>query len=67
MKANLLKSEMAACEVSVDDLINAIGISKPTWYRRINDPQGFNAYEIKKICEKLHITDLKKQAEIFLS
>ena len=67
MNANLLRGAMAEADVTQSQLAKKIGIAVSTLSAKINGHTCFDTDEIVAICDALHITDLSRRAEIFLS
>ena len=57
MNINELRAEMARNNLTVPKLASGIGISKKTFYRKMNGLSAFNQNEIIKIKEALKLTD----------
>ena len=51
-----LEYEMKKRGVSVDDLCNAVGISRSAYYRKVNGKSGFTQGEIQKIVDYLGLS-----------
>ena len=67
MRANLLRSEIVAKDMTVTSLAEAIGMKPKTMYNKINGTSQFTVDEVIRICAALKIVDATKKVSIFLS
>ena len=67
MKANLLRSEIVANDMTVSSLAEAIGMKPKTMYNKMNGVSQFTIDEVIKICAALKIVDAAKKVLIFLT
>ena len=67
MRANLLRSEIVANDMTVTSLAEAIGMKPKTMYNKMNGSSQFTIDEAVKICSVLKIVDASKKCLIFLS
>lgn len=56
MEVKTLRAKMLMHDVSVSQLCTAIGISKPTFYRKINGASQFTQGEISTIADMLSLS-----------
>jgi len=50
-----IKVGMEINNLSIDDMCIATGVSKKTWFNRMNNPAGFTVMELRRISKKLRI------------
>ena len=67
MKLNLLKAAMVKNNLNVQECARLIGMSKNTFYSRLNGTSSFTTDEIQRLCGVLKIDSVKEQADIFLT
>lgn len=67
MKVNLLRGKMVANGYTVETAAKCLGMSRNTLSSKINGKSEFNADEVIRLCELLHIDDPAQKVEIFLS
>ncbi len=67
MKANLLRSEIVANDMTVASLAEAIGMKPKTMYNKINGNSHFTVDEVVRICDVLKIADAAKKPLFFLT
>ena len=67
MRANLLRSEIVANNMTVTSLAESVDMKPKTMYNKMNGTSQFTIDEVIKICEVLKITDAAKKCLIFLS
>ena len=67
MRANLLRSEIVANNMTVTSLAESVDMKPKTMYNKMNGTSQFAVDEVIKICEVLKITDAAKKCLIFLS
>lgn len=67
MKANLLRAEIVARNMTVASLSEAIGMKQKTMYNKMNGGSQFTVDEAVRICDALKIVDEAKKVQIFLS
>ena len=63
----LLKEKVAKSGLKTAFIAESIGISRASWYNKLNGKTKFTAEEIKKLCDTLRITSLREREEIFFS
>ena len=63
----LLKEKVAKSGLKTVFIAESIGISRASWYNKLNGKTKFTAEEIKKLCDTLRITSLREREEIFFS
>jgi antitoxin component HigA of HigAB toxin-antitoxin module len=63
----LLKEKVAKSGLKSSFIAESVGISRGSWYNKLNGKSPFTAEEIKKLCDTLHITSLREREEIFFS
>lgn len=63
----LLKEIVAKSGLKSSFIAESIGISRGSWYNKLNGRTKFTAEEIKRLCDTLHITSLREREEIFFS
>lgn len=63
----LLKEKVAKSGLKTAFIAESIGISRASWYNKLNGKTKFTAEEIKKLCDALRITSLREREEIFFS
>lgn len=63
----LLKDKVVKSGLRSDFIAERLGISRATWYNKLNGKSPFTAEEIKRLCDTLHITSLREREEIFFS
>ena len=67
MKANLLRAEIAANDMTVASLSKAVGMKPKTMYNKMNGTSQFTVDEVVRICAVLKIVDAAKKVLIFLT
>lgn len=67
MRANLLRSEIIANNMTVTSLAETVDMKPKTLYNKINGTSQFTVDEVVKICDALRINDAAKKCLIFLS
>lgn len=67
MKANILRGEMVANGLTVQDVADRMGLSRNTLSSRLSGHSSFDTEEIIKLCEILHIQEPGRKVEIFLT
>lgn len=67
MKANLLRAEIVANDMTIASLSKAVGMKTKTMYNKMNGSSQFTVDEVIKICAALKIVDAAKKVHIFLS
>ena len=67
MRANLLRSEIVANNMTITSLAESVDMKPKTMYNKMNGTSQFTVDEVIKICEALRITDAAKKCLIFLS
>lgn len=55
MQMNVLKSKLALCNKSIEELANDIGINKATFYRKMKGDSEFTRKEINDIATILNL------------
>lgn len=63
----LLKRKVVESGLKASFIVESLGISRASWYNKLNGRSEFTAGEIKKLCEALRITSLREREEIFFS
>ena len=63
----LLKKKVAESGLKASFIVERLGVSRASWYNKLNGKSKFTADEIKKLCEALHITSLREREDIFFS
>ena len=63
----LLKDKVVKSGLRSAFIAERLGISRATWYNKLNGKSPFTAEEIKRLCDTLHITSLREREEIFFS
>lgn len=63
----LLKEKVAKSGLKSAFIAESVGISRASWYNKLNGKTKFTAEEIKKLCDTLHITSLREREDIFFS
>lgn len=63
----LLKEKVAKSGLKSSFIAEQLGISRTSWYNKLNGKYEFTAGEIKSLCNALHITSLRERDEIFFS
>lgn len=66
MKANLLRAEVAASGMTLQELAEKAKITRSAFSAKINGHRSFDVDEIIRICDVLKIEDNQRKAEIFL-
>lgn len=67
MKANLLRAEIVARDMTIASLAEAIGMKLKTMYNKMNGGSQFTVDEAVRICDVLKISDDEKKVHIFLT
>lgn len=67
MKANLLRAEIVARDMTIASLAEAIGMKLKTMYNKMNGGSQFTVDEAVRICDVLNISDDEKKVHIFLT
>lgn len=63
----LLKRKVAESGLKASFIVERLGVSRASWYNKLNGKSKFTADEVKKLCEALHITSLREREDIFFS
>lgn len=63
----LLKEKVADSGLKTAFIVKHLGVSRATWYNKLNGKTPFTAEEIKKLCDTLRITSLREREDIFFS
>lgn len=63
----LLKEKVAESGLKASFIVERLGISRASWYNKLNGKSEFTAGEIKNLCDALRITSLRERDEIFFS
>lgn len=66
MKANLLRAEIAAKDMSQREVAERAKISRSAFSAKINGQRPFDTDEVVRICDVLEIVDNARKVEIFL-
>lgn len=61
----LLKDKVVNSGMTHTFIADKLGISRGSWYRKLNGKSSFTAEQIQILCSLLHITSLREKEEIF--
>ena len=64
---NLLKLKIRDSGLKLFNILQKMGISRQTLWKKINNKVAFDQYEIEKLCVILNITDLYEKERIFFA
>lgn len=67
LKANLLRGEIVANGLTVQEVAEKMGLSRNTLFSRLSGQTSFNTEEVIKLCDILHIKEPSRKVEIFLT
>ena len=62
-----LKSKVDESGLKNAYIAERLGISRASWYNKLNGKHQFTADEIKDLCAVLHITSLREKEDIFFA
>ena len=63
----LLKKKVSESGMKNTFIAKSLGISRTSWYNKLNGESMFTAVEIQKLCDTLHITSLREKEDIFFA
>ena len=61
----LLKEKVRKSGMTHTFIADRLGISRGSWYRKLNGSSQFTAVQIQILCGLLHITSLREKEDIF--
>jgi len=67
LKANLLRGEIVANGLTVQEVAEKIGLSRNTMFSRLSGHTSFNTEEVIKLCDILKIREPNRKVDIFLT
>ena len=62
-----LKAKVRDSGLKTKYIYEKLGISRQTWYNRMNGRRPFTAIEVEKLCEILRISSIRERKEIFFT
>ena len=63
----LLKEKVRMSGMTHTFIADRLGISRGSWYRKLNGESQFTAIQIQVLCNLLHITSLREKEDIFFA
>ena len=63
----LLKEKVRMSGMTHTFIADRLGISRGSWYRKLNGKSQFTAMQIQILCGLLHVTSLREKEDIFFA